>query len=228
MGEVEAVRSDVSTLVPGVEHLVRLIAAYLSHDEDNKRDRTVREFVTEFRGLARTAKQKAVLDATGLSRAPLSSLRNCNSVDGGCSRPAAHGGDASQQRAGQAGRFSASSARTHFRGRVEQAGWRYGDLRLQAGGRHHRRPSVDHRDGIWVHAQRCALLAASCPASTGRPASSNPFRQIGKMRREPRHDPLSTTRRCERACRPDPAHGGARASSIRIVASLPWWCGVYG
>jgi DNA topoisomerase VI subunit B len=65
----------------GVEHLVRLIAAYLSHDEDHGRERTVREFVTEFRGLARTAKQKAVLEATGMSRSPLSALRNCNGVD---------------------------------------------------------------------------------------------------------------------------------------------------
>ena len=40
------------------------------------RDRTVRELVAEFRGLSGSAKQKAVLEATGLSRAPLSQLVN--------------------------------------------------------------------------------------------------------------------------------------------------------
>jgi DNA topoisomerase VI subunit B len=63
------------------EHLERLVAAYLAHDEDHGRERTVREFVEEFRGLARTAKQKAVLEATGLARASLSSLRNHTGVD---------------------------------------------------------------------------------------------------------------------------------------------------
>ena len=41
--------------------LERLIAAYVSHDRG--RPGTVREFVSEFRGLSATAKQAAVLDA---------------------------------------------------------------------------------------------------------------------------------------------------------------------
>jgi DNA topoisomerase VI subunit B len=57
------------------QHLERLIAAYLAHDQDQAgRQRTAREFIAEFRGLSGTAKQKAVLDATGLSREPLSRL----------------------------------------------------------------------------------------------------------------------------------------------------------
>ena len=55
-------------------HLERLIGAYIKHDADNGRERTVRELVAEFRGLSATAKQKRVLDATGLARAPLSAL----------------------------------------------------------------------------------------------------------------------------------------------------------
>jgi DNA topoisomerase VI subunit B len=54
--------------------LERLIGAYIKHDADNGRERTVRELVAEFRGLSGTAKQKIVLDATGLARAPLSAL----------------------------------------------------------------------------------------------------------------------------------------------------------
>jgi DNA topoisomerase VI subunit B len=62
-------------------HLERLVAGYVAHDADRGRMRTVRELVTEFRGLTGTAKQKRVLDATGLSRAPLSALVNGNGLD---------------------------------------------------------------------------------------------------------------------------------------------------
>lgn len=58
------------------DDLERLIAAYLVADQDSGRDRTVREFVAGFKGLTSTIKQKAVLAATGCSRAPLSSLAN--------------------------------------------------------------------------------------------------------------------------------------------------------
>jgi DNA topoisomerase VI subunit B len=50
----------------------RLIAAYVSHERGKQR--TVREFVSEFRGLSATAKQAGVLDKLGLVRAPLESL----------------------------------------------------------------------------------------------------------------------------------------------------------
>jgi DNA topoisomerase VI subunit B len=56
------------------ERLERLIGAYIGHDRDRKRDRPVREFVASFRGLSGSAKQAVVLDATGMARAPLSSL----------------------------------------------------------------------------------------------------------------------------------------------------------
>ena len=45
-----------------------------------------REFVSEFRGLAGTAKQKKVLQATGLGRASLSTLRNGDGLDAGLIR----------------------------------------------------------------------------------------------------------------------------------------------
>ena len=61
--------------------LERLIAAYIHHDADTGRERTVREFVAEFRGLSGTAKQKQVLAETGLAREPLSTLANGNGLD---------------------------------------------------------------------------------------------------------------------------------------------------
>ena len=61
-----AVGPDLPALVHA-QHLERLIAAYLTHDAERGRERTVREFVAEFRGLSGTAKQKAVLEATGLA-----------------------------------------------------------------------------------------------------------------------------------------------------------------
>ena len=63
------------------KHLERLIAAYIARDEDHGRERTVRETVAEFRGFAGSAAQKRVLDATGLARAPLSSLRSGDRLD---------------------------------------------------------------------------------------------------------------------------------------------------
>jgi hypothetical protein len=52
----------------------RLIAAYVATDQDGGRNRTVREFISEFRGLSGSSKQKAVLDATGMSRTALADL----------------------------------------------------------------------------------------------------------------------------------------------------------
>ena len=58
------------------QHLERLIAAYITHDQDRTTDRSVRELVKEFRGLSGSAKQKKVLEATGLARTNLSALAN--------------------------------------------------------------------------------------------------------------------------------------------------------
>ena len=64
----------------GPEHFERLVAAHLSHDTYS----TIRELVAEFRGFTGSAKQKRVLDSTGLHRAPLSALVNGDgkSLDG--------------------------------------------------------------------------------------------------------------------------------------------------
>lgn len=80
---VEATRPDWMKWLPSdptsphwytPDRFERLIAAYAAHDADKKRDRTVREFVSEFRGLSGSAKQKLVLSEVGLMREPLSSL----------------------------------------------------------------------------------------------------------------------------------------------------------
>jgi DNA topoisomerase VI subunit B len=63
------------------QHLERLIAGYIAHDTDAGRMRTVRELVTEFRGLSGSAKQKKVLDETGLHREPLTKLVADGAVD---------------------------------------------------------------------------------------------------------------------------------------------------
>jgi DNA topoisomerase VI subunit B len=63
------------------QHLERLIAAYLAHDVEQGRERTVRELVSEFRGLSGSLKQKAVLAATGLQRAALARLWDGRTID---------------------------------------------------------------------------------------------------------------------------------------------------
>ena len=62
-----------------LENFERLISAYLSHDKE----RTVREVVSEFDGLTASAKQKSVLESTGLARQPLSVLMNSDGLDHG-------------------------------------------------------------------------------------------------------------------------------------------------
>lgn len=64
------------------DHLERLISAYISHDRDRGCDRTVREFIAELRGLTATAKQKALLEATGMARLNLSELVQGNGLNG--------------------------------------------------------------------------------------------------------------------------------------------------
>ena len=63
-----------------VEHLARLIASYVAHDQDRGTDRTVRAFVSELRGFSGSAKQKAVLAATGMARIDLSALADGQGV----------------------------------------------------------------------------------------------------------------------------------------------------
>jgi Histidine kinase-, DNA gyrase B-, and HSP90-like ATPase len=57
--------------------LARYAAALVNHDQNNHaaRERTVREFLAEFRGLAGSAKQKQVLEASGMARLPLSAVQ---------------------------------------------------------------------------------------------------------------------------------------------------------
>jgi hypothetical protein len=52
--------------------LRRLMGAYIARDQDRGREpRTVREFISEFRGLSGSAKQKLVLEACGAARLSL-------------------------------------------------------------------------------------------------------------------------------------------------------------
>jgi hypothetical protein len=59
----------------------RLVAAYIAHDHDRGQMRSVRELVTEFRGLSGSAKGRAILEETGLARAPLTTLANGRDLD---------------------------------------------------------------------------------------------------------------------------------------------------
>jgi DNA topoisomerase VI subunit B/DNA topoisomerase VI subunit A len=58
------------------ERFNRLIAATIAHDQDTGRDTLVRGFIATFRGMARSASQKAVLDKVGASRMSLAALFN--------------------------------------------------------------------------------------------------------------------------------------------------------
>lgn len=57
-----------------IEHMERLAAAFLHHDENSRSVRTVSDFLREFDGLAGTAKRKAILNDLRMSRTRLSEL----------------------------------------------------------------------------------------------------------------------------------------------------------
>ena len=63
------------------DQLRGLMAAYISHERDGGRGRTVREFISEFRGLSSTAKQKAILARSGVAGVHLSDLVADGDVD---------------------------------------------------------------------------------------------------------------------------------------------------
>jgi DNA topoisomerase VI subunit B len=67
----------------GREHFERLVAAYVAHDQDSGRERTVRELVQEFRGLTGTARQKAVLAEADLARTALRDLADGDGLKAG-------------------------------------------------------------------------------------------------------------------------------------------------
>src|SRR5262249_25961833 len=64
-----------------VERFKRLVSAYIAHDRNTGKNRTVRELVSEFRGLSGSAKQKAVLANLDLSRAALADLVTGDELD---------------------------------------------------------------------------------------------------------------------------------------------------
>lgn len=63
------------------EQLRNLIAAYVKAERDGGRVRTVREFVSEFRGLSATAKQKEIVDAAGMAGMCLHDLVSAGDID---------------------------------------------------------------------------------------------------------------------------------------------------
>jgi DNA topoisomerase VI subunit B len=160
------------------QHLERLIAAYLTHDLESGRERTVREFVAEFRGLSGSLKQKAVLAATGLQRAPL--MRLCDgraidrsAVEGLLDAMIAYTRPVKPEALGIIGK-------DHLRHRLEAAGCEMATFRYK---------QVKSRDaGLpWV----IEAAFAWCPDLTGRrlitgvnwsPGIVNPFRALGPFR----------------------------------------------
>jgi DNA topoisomerase VI subunit B len=61
--------------------LQRYLAAHVARDRDLKKDRTVREFIAEFRGMSGTAKQRQVLEEVGCSHVSLRQFFGINQVN---------------------------------------------------------------------------------------------------------------------------------------------------
>jgi DNA topoisomerase VI subunit B len=174
------------------EHLERLIFAYIAHDQDNGRERTVREFISEFRGLSGSAKQKVVLDATGLSREPLLRLINGNGLELTSRLLAAMQANSRPVKPKDLGIIGEE----HFRRRFEAAGCEMDSFQYQ---------KVFDDDG-----QPAAIETAFgwCPKADSRrlvtgvnwsPGIINPFRELGGYGRS-----LDTILTAQRAARDEP------------------------
>jgi DNA topoisomerase VI subunit B len=159
------------------ERFGRLIAGYIAHDTDRGRMRTVRELVTEFRGLSGTAKQKAVLGATGLAREPLTALVNGRDLD--------HAAVARLLKAMKISsrpvkpRLLGSIGRTHFQTRFAAAGCEMDSFDY--------RRVMDTTDGVpwivetafgWRPSADARRLVCGVNWS---PGIINPFRELGRF-----------------------------------------------
>ena len=182
--------------------------------------RTVRELVAEFRGLTRhgQAEGGARRDRAGAGAADRARQRQRPRPRRG-RRPAR--GDAAPLQAGQAAALGIIG-RDHFAARFAASGCEMESF-------DYRRVMDTTDDGVpWVVETAfgwCPRARASgcwSPASTGRPASSIPFRELGRLRREPRHDPEPAARRPGRAGDPGRCTWPARASSTPTAASRRW------
>ena len=183
-------------------HLERLIGGYIAHDADGGRGRTVRELVAEFRGLSGTAKQKSVLDATGLARAPLSALIRGNGFDRGKIEKllAAMKANSAPVKPAMLG----SIGKEHFRKRFSAAGCEMETF-------DYRRVTQVEDDVPWI----VETAFAWCPDGEG--ASPGHRRQLvarhrqpvprtGRVRHELGHDPDQGAGRHRRPGNPDPAY----------------------
>ena len=158
-------------------HLERLIGGYIAHDADGGRGRTVRELVAEFRGLSGTAKQKSVLDETGLARAPLSALIRGNGFDRGKIEKllAAMKANSAPVKPAMLG----SIGKEHFRKRFSAAGCEMETF-------DYRRVTQVEDDVPWI----VETAFAWCPDARERrlvtgvnwsPGIVNPFRELGEF-----------------------------------------------
>ena len=158
------------------------MAAHVARDQDHGRDRTVREFISEFRGLSGSAKQKRVLEESGTARTSLADLsrqwrgghsgRHCSPL----------GGDAAPHPAAQAEGSRRDRPRSparpfHARRRATR---RPSATRASLARPRKACRSSSRRRSAGVRKARA--VAASSPAPTGRVALGNPFRSISGAR----------------------------------------------
>jgi hypothetical protein len=161
-----------------LERFIRLLAAYISHDADNGRQRTVREFVAEFDGLTATKKQTEVLNHVDLKRSPLAALVTNDQIDSLragklLAAMKQHSNPVKPQRLGLIGKEA-------LRRRFEAAGCQPESFRYKK--------TLGHTDEDRIP---CVLETAFgyCPGASQRrlvtgvnwsPGIGNPFRELGK------------------------------------------------
>jgi hypothetical protein len=164
------------------ENMERLLGAYITHARrDEHAEQTVREFVSQFRGLTSTAKQKSLLTETGLARAPLAELLVEDGHDFDHERVARLLGAMKSHSNPVGPRPLGVIGYTHLKARFERLGIREGSFE------HNKVAGLDEEDGLpqVTEVAFAALADESAPYReiTGVNWSAawiNPFRKLGR------------------------------------------------
>ena len=176
------------------ERFGRLIAGYISNEATA--GRTVREFISEFRGLSGSAKQKSVLGEVGLSREPLTALVNGGELDKAritqlLNAMKVFSNPVKPDALGQIGR-------EHF-----EAQFKALDCEMESFS--YRKVAGDDNGTPWVFEVAFAWSEHAQEADTGRsliqgvnwsPGIMNPFRELGRFGIS--LDTVLTNQRCDR------------------------------
>jgi len=167
------------------EDMARLIAACIAKDQEAGEDRTVRAFVSGFKGLSSTQKQKRVTEAAGLSRSKLSELASGGELDDQRIRAIVEAMHAESKVIKP--KALGVIGKEHFRKRCEAAGCEPESFNYRKIENADHVPSVvevafaNHKGALDPNADSIAAKRRLITGVNWSPGLVNPFRELGEL-----------------------------------------------